>query len=327
MTPSGHSVCKGDSFWWLSGKLPVTLAQQFLQPNSFHSPPFIPGAPTSPRFSGSQGPRRSHQRPSHIFGGRCPAVPISQPLGGWLWPGPEHQPLLWRICSTRSWADLTGRPGSLLRATSSIAPSCFLSRSALASLLRCSQGWGVRDTRPAPHSPVLQWLEKHGPCSWPTWFRGRREGSGCITNLMGARRSADSCRPGDLAGAPARRAVLLKGSAGSGFWGGLGLRVPCNKPEGEAWSPSPCTWTRHWPQKPSESPGDWARERRAVTLLHTTAFTSCELFDYSPLTVQVWWCVCTHVWVCVCVCVRRCVCVHVSACCVKDSTTGSWLSQ
>ena len=61
MTPSSHSVRKGDSFRRLSGKLPLNLAQQFLQPNFFHSPPFIPGPPTSPRFLGSQGPRASYQ--------------------------------------------------------------------------------------------------------------------------------------------------------------------------------------------------------------------------------------------------------------------------
>lgn len=76
MTHSGRSVYKGDSFSRLSGKLLVTLAQQFLQPSFFHSPSLIPGPPTSPRFSGSPGPRRGPHSPSHIVGGRCPAVPI-----------------------------------------------------------------------------------------------------------------------------------------------------------------------------------------------------------------------------------------------------------
>lgn len=94
-------------------------------------------------------------------------------------------------------------------------------------------GVGVQEAWPRllpPHPPALPSSESLASCSGPNGSGEKEEGCLCLTDLRGARWSPDSGCLGVLVEAWLSRVPLLRGSAGSGFWGGFGLRVPCNEP-------------------------------------------------------------------------------------------------
>lgn len=199
--------------------------------------------PTSPETPGIGW---SLSRTRWNFWRQVPSLPNILPLGSFSssslwrsWPG--LYPQLSKVHHLVSLdLALLGPLGPLLRAPGLCL--CLWAHdalpvadiSALAPVSCCSQVQEAQATWPRPTHPGAD-------VAWKAWVGavlGRERGALLrYTHLMGARRSPDSCCPRGLAEVLASRVVLFKGSAGRGFWGGFGLRVPCNQPQDDARKP------------------------------------------------------------------------------------------